>query len=56
MGRRTPDETRVKRSYGILPFVVEEVEMDDKVALRLDRSPRMTARGILDHPGITEFA
>src|SRR5271157_321120 len=30
--------------------------MDDKVTLRLDGSPRMTARGILDHPDITEFA
>jgi hypothetical protein len=27
--------------------------MDEKVTLRLDGSPRMTAGGILDHPDIT---
>jgi hypothetical protein len=30
MGRRKSEEKRVERSYGILPFVLEEVERESR--------------------------
>ena len=38
-----------------LVLAVDHQAMDDKVTLRLHGSPRMIAKGVLDHPNITEF-
>jgi hypothetical protein len=35
-------------------MAVDHQAMDDKVALRLHRSPGMIARGVFDHPNITK--
>jgi len=55
---RVPQTIIQQGSAESFPFVlaIDHQAMDDKVTLRLDGSPRMTARGILDHPDIAEFA
>jgi len=37
-------------------LAVDPQAMDDQVTLRLDRSPRLMAEGVLDHPNITAFS
>jgi hypothetical protein len=54
MGRRKSDEKRVERSYGVLPFVLEEVEGESSVTPRAGLLPVAELARAMGLPAVTE--
>ena len=54
MGRRKSEEKRVERSYGVLPFVLEEVEGESSVTPRAGLVPVAELARAMGLPAVTE--